>query len=115
MKKLFLSILALTVLCLAIPSVVDSRRTPLPIPPDNGCSLPFNGSARKAVKLRPTNLNYPLHNNGTPISVKDFLQFVCTLNSQVTKPVPASQAMNVATDKITVRGFVMAMKLDPDN
>jgi hypothetical protein len=84
-------------------------------PADDGCTLPFNGSARKAVKLRSPDLNYVKFKNGKAISVADFLQYVCTLTSEVTHPVPATQPMNIEKMTMKIRGFVMAMKRDPDN
>lgn len=114
MRRLAAFILGLLALCVALPSIVDSGGRP---PVNNGCSLTFNGNvnARKAVKLRSPNLNYAKHNNGNPISVRDFLQLVCPLNPQVPRPVPKDRPMDMEKLVLTVKGFVMAMKLDPDN
>jgi hypothetical protein len=83
-------------------------------PPDNGCNLRFGGTARKPVKLRATNLNYDFHNNGRAISVAEFLQLACSLDDAVTSPVPADRPMDIEKLKIKLRGFVRAMKVDPD-
>jgi hypothetical protein len=72
-------------------------------------------SARKAVKMRPPNRNYPLYKDGDAISVKEFLNPLCLEASKmVPSPVPVSAAMVVEKQIIKMRVFVLAMKLDPD-
>jgi hypothetical protein len=83
---------------------------------DNGCKLKFTGSARKAVKMRSPNRNYPQFNNGDAISVHEFLTELCVdASTKVPDPVPAKFAMVVERQTITIRAFVLAMKRDPDN
>ena len=85
---------------------------------DNGCKLKFGGKpvARKAVKMRPPTRNYPLYKDGKAISVKEFLNPLCLEASKmVPSPVPKSAAMVVEKQTVTIRAFVLAMKLDPDN
>jgi hypothetical protein len=121
MKRAIPLILVLVTFCLAVSSDAHRGKTLSYVvaatPDQNGCSLTFGGSvqSRKAVKLRSPSLNYPLHNGGNPISVNEFLQFVCSLDSQVHFPVSKTQPMSMEKDKITIKAFVMAMKLDPDN
>jgi hypothetical protein len=103
-------------LCLTFSSSAKRKINHTTLPQDdNGCDLTFTGSARKRVKLRSTTLDYPLHNSGRAISVRDFLSFVCPLDADVPHPVPASQPMEVEKVTVTLKGFVMAMKKDPDN
>ncbi|HYL97823.1 MAG TPA: hypothetical protein VEZ90_02625 [Blastocatellia bacterium] len=80
-----------------------------------GCDLTFAGSARKLVKLRSPDQTYKKQNDGTAISVADFLSLVCTLDSKVTKPVPATKPMEVEKLEVTIDAFIIAMKQDPDN
>jgi hypothetical protein len=114
-------ILVLTLPCLLVLSLTFSssakRKTNHATVPqdDNGCDLTFTGSARKRVKLRSTTLDYPEHNSGRPISVRDFLAFVCPLDADVPRPVPSTEPMDMEKVTVTLRGFVMAMKKDPDN
>ena len=85
---------------------------------DNGCKLKFGGkeSARKAVKLRPPTKDYPKFNNGDPISVKEFLSPFClNVSKKVFKKVPTGAAMPVEEQTITLRAFVLAMKLDKND
>ena len=83
---------------------------------DNGCKLKFTGKARKPVKMRPPDRNYPKFNNGDAITVKEFLTDVCTdASTKVPDPVPAKTTMLVERQTITIRAFVLAMKRDPDN
>lgn len=83
---------------------------------DNGCKLKFTGKARKPVKMRSPNKNYPKFNDGEPISVQEFLTEVCTeASTKVPDPVPATTTMLVERQTITIRAFVLAMKRDPDN
>ena len=119
MEKSLLAVIAIATVLVFLPTVNSGGATgPSPSylqQQDDGCSLPFAGKARKAVKLRAPNLNYPRFNNGDPISVKDFLEHVCTLTSQIPAHVPATKPMGMEKLTMTVRGFVMAMKRDPDN
>src|SRR5579884_1499746 len=55
----------------------------------DGCKLAFAGTARKAVKLRTPDQNYPRANNGNPMTVADFLKWTCKLTKKVTNPVPS--------------------------
>ncbi len=73
----------------------------------NGCKLKFTSSARKSVKMRSPNRNYPKFNNGDAISVKEFLTEVCPdASTKVPDPVPAKTAMIVERQTITIRAFV---------
>src|SRR5207244_52740 len=114
-------ILVLILPCLLVVSLTFSssakRKTNHTTVPqdDNGCDLTFTGSARKRVKLRSPTLDYPEHNDGQPISVSDFLAFVCPLDADVPHPVPSTEPMDMEKVKVTLSGFVMAMKKDPDN
>jgi hypothetical protein len=84
----------------------------------DGCDLAFAGSDRKAVKLRPANLNYTFLNGGRPVGLPDFFAAVCPLNERVpTKrgDVPQDEALSEERLKVKLRGFVMAMKLEDDN
>lgn len=82
---------------------------------DAGCDLDFNGSARKAVKLRKPGQQYAKQNGGDPITVADFLSLVCGLESKVTKPVPAAKPMDIEKLEVTIDAFIIAMKQDPDD
>ena len=83
---------------------------------DNGCGLKFTGKARKLVKMRAPNRNYPKFKNGDAISVREFLTELCPgASTKVPDPVPAKTAMLVERQTVTVRAFVLAMKRDPDN
>ena len=85
---LALTLPCLLVLCLTFPSSAKRKRkrNHATFPQDdNGCDLSFTGSARKDVKLRSTTLDYPEHNNGQPISVSEFLAFVCPLEAKGTR------------------------------
>lgn len=106
MKKSLLAVFALTVVLVFLPTANSQR-------PDDGCSLPFRGSARRAVKMRSPDLNYPKFNNGNPISVAKFLEHVCALTPR--RPIPATRPMDMEKVTMTVKGFVLAMKHDPDN
>jgi len=113
---LALTLPCLLVLCLTFPSSAKRKTNHATLPQDdNGCDLSFTGSARKRVKLRSTTLDYPEHNGGQPISVSEFLAFVCPLDANVVHPVPSTEPMDVEKVTVTLRGFVMAMKKDPDN
>src|SRR6516164_6164718 len=87
------SILAMISVVGIIPTVAGSRR--VHVSQDAGCDLDFAGSARKAVKLRKAGQDYKKQNDGDPITVADFLSLVCGLDSEVTKPIPASKPMEV--------------------
>lgn len=85
---------------------------------DNGCKLKFLGKpvARRAVKLRPPNKNYPRFNGGDPISVKEFLNPLCLdVSKEVFKKVPAGAAMPIEEQTITLHAFILAMKLDKND
>lgn len=106
----------LLVLCLTFSSSAKRKRNHAAIPQDdNGCALSFTGTARKRVKLRSTTLDYPEHNSGRPISVSEFLAFVCPLDAEVPARVPSTEPMDMEKVTVTLKGFVMAMKKDPDN
>lgn len=85
--------------------------------PDN-CAVPFNGSARKAVKLRTVSAgsSYTQVSNGSPIKVADWFTMTCSMDKNVpaqvsaTKPIP-----KLETQTVTLQGFLMAAKLDADN
>jgi hypothetical protein len=117
MKKHLL--IVLLVLSLATPSFAQRRRRRAPsTTTNNGCELPFNGSDRKAVKLRPTNLRYTFNNGGRPISINDWFALVCPLDVEVPSTrgeIPQNRAMPQEKLKVKVRAFVLAFKRDPDN
>ena len=82
------------------------------------CDLSFAGTARKAVKLRTAQdgADYVKVNDGKPITVEDWFAMTCKLDDQVPSKVPASQAMKgIETQKVTLKGFLMGAKLDPDH
>jgi hypothetical protein len=98
------------------PEPAASART-APAPGD-GCDLAFEGSDRKAVKLRPAGLDYTFLNGGRPLSLPDFFAAVCPLDERVPtrrSEVPADEPLPEERIKIKVRGFVMALKLEDDN
>lgn len=106
MRRL-LSLLLLAIL--SLPSTSFSQT-------DNGCKLKFTGKARKLVKMRSPNRNYPKFNDGEPISVKQFLTELCPdASTKVPDPVPATTVMLVERQTITIIAFVLAIKRDPDN
>ena len=103
----FILLLLLALLCFSATTFSQT---------DNGCGLKFTGKARKLVKMRPPNRNYPKFKNGDAISVKEFLAELCPeASTKVPDPVPAKTAMVVERQTITIRAFVLAMKRDPDN
>ena len=117
MKRIILTLalISIALLFFSVQSGAKTKRHSSANPqPDNGCNLSFQGKARKPVKLRATNLTYPLHNDGEAISVSDFLELVCPLDNDVPSPVPADKPMDAEKLKIKLRGFVRAMKVDPD-
>ena len=84
----------------------------------DGCDLTFNGSDRKAVKLRPPNLDYRFLNGGRPVGLPDFFAAVCPLDERVPtrrRDVPQDEALPEERLRVKLRGFVMAMKLEDDN
>src|SRR5262249_41366215 len=112
----WLTILSLTLL-FVLPSIGrphGSTATLLSFQ-DAGCDLEFAGSARKEVKLRSPDQNYPKANDGDAFTVADFLSWVCTLDKKVPARIPASQAMKVEKVEVTIEAFILAMKRDPDN
>jgi hypothetical protein len=83
---------------------------------NNGCSLKFTGKARKLVKMRSPGRNYPKFKNGNAITVDEFLTELCPVaTTKVPDPVPPKTAMIVERQTVTIRAFVLAMKLDGDN
>lgn len=87
-------------------------------PGGDGCDLTFNGSDRKAVKLRPAGLDYTFLNGGRPVSLPDYFATVCPLDERVPtkrRDVPDEEPLPEERMKVKVRGFVMAMKLEEDN
>jgi membrane peptidoglycan carboxypeptidase len=125
-------VLLLIILCLLTtvasqPSLAQRRRRasrarsrPAPTrttTTNDGCDLRFAGSYRKQVKLRPTNLDYTFHNSGRAITVTDWLAFTCSLDPEVPlkSNIPATTALAQERVKIKLRGFLMAVKRDPDN
>lgn len=124
MKKRLLLVTSLLLLSLIIPSFAQrgrrrwTSRATVTTNDNNGCDLRFAGSSRKAVKLRPVNLNYPFHNGGRAISVSDWFSFVCTLDQDVPankSDIPESRPMDLEKVKVKLRAFVLAFKRDPDN
>src|ERR1051325_7710228 len=98
----------LLVLALLSPSFIAQT--------DNGCKLKFTGKARKLIKMRSPNRNYPKFNNGDAITVKEFLTDICTdASTRVPDPVPAKTTMVIEKQTITIHAFVLALKLDPDH
>jgi hypothetical protein len=84
----------------------------------DGCDLTFAGSDRKAVKLRPANLDYTFLNGGRPVSLSDFFVAVCPLGERVPTrwgDIPQDEALPEERLKVKLRGFVMAMKREDDN
>ena len=84
----------------------------------DGCELAFEGSDRKAVKLRPAGLDYTVLNGGRPVSLTDFFAAVCPLDERVPtrrSEVPAGEPLPEERLKVKVRGYVMALKLEEDN
>lgn len=84
----------------------------------DGCDLTFQGSDRKAVKLRPAGLDYTFLNGGRPVSLPDFFATVCPLDERVPtkrRDVPADEPLPEERLKVKVRGFVMALKIEEDN
>jgi hypothetical protein len=102
----FVSLFLLTLFLFSQPTLSQT---------DNGCKLKFLGKAiaRKAVKMRPPTKDYPLFKNGDPISVKEFLNPLCLeASKKVFKQVPKAAAMPIEEQTVTIRAFVLAMKLD---
>jgi len=84
----------------------------------DNCSVPFNGSARKAVKLRKASdgSSYTKVNSGNPIKVADWFTMTCSMDKNVPAQVPATKPMpKLETQTVTLQGFLMAAKLDADN
>jgi hypothetical protein len=84
----------------------------------DGCDLTFEGSDRKAVKLRPANLDYEFLNGGRPISMADFYATVCPMDERVPerrRDVPQAEPLPEEMLRIKLRVFVMALKLEEDN
>lgn len=84
----------------------------------DGCELVFSGSDRKAVKLRPANLEYPSLDGGRPVSLPDFFAAVCPLDERVPArrgEVPQFEPLPEERLSVKLRGWVMALKLEEDN
>lgn len=100
-----------------------SSSTPVAVSPvvsirGDGCDLTFTGSDRKAVKLRPANLDYTFLNGGRSVALTDFFTAVCPLDERVPTrrgAVPQDETLPEERLKVKLRGFVMAMKLEDDN
>ena len=79
------------------------------------CSLQFQGSARKAVKLRTkdSGKDYKKVSNGDAISVSDWLKMTCSLDGDVPSQIPATKAMpGIETQTVTLDGFLVAAKFE---
>src|SRR5438094_9045336 len=79
------------------------------------CSLQFQGSARKAVKLRTkdSGKDYKKVSNGDAISVSDWLKMTCSLDGNVPSQIPATKAMpGIETQTVTLDGFLVAAKFE---
>ncbi len=124
MKKSLL--LAFVILVLVNPSPAQRSRarrgsvraTRAQVTSNNGCDLAFTGKSRKAVKLRPTTLNYSFNNGGRAISVNDWFGLVCTLDPDVPatkRNIPGSKPMAMEKLKVKMKAYVLAFKRDPDN
>jgi hypothetical protein len=110
-----LTLLCCVLTCAAQPK--PKRSTLARIAPDD-CNQQFAGSARKAVKLRKASdgSTYKKVNGGSPISVSDWFTMTCSLDPKVPGTVPASKPMKeIETQIVTLQGFLMAAKLDPDH
>jgi hypothetical protein len=84
----------------------------------DGCDLTFSGRDRKAVKLRPPDLDYAFLNGGRPVGLPDFFAAVCPLDERVpTRRGEVSQEEPLPEERlrVKVRGYVMAIKLEGDN
>lgn len=84
----------------------------------DGCELTFEGSDRKAVKLRPAGLDYTFLNGGRPVGLPDFFAAVCPLDERVPSrrgEVPQDEPLPEERLRVKVRGYVMALKLEDDN
>lgn len=101
----------------AAPAIPAASSPVVPLRGD-GCDLTFAGSDRKAVKLRPANLDYTFLNGGRPVGLTDFFAAVCPLDERVPTrrgDVPQDEALPEERLKVKLRGFVMALKLEDDN
>jgi hypothetical protein len=110
-----LTLFCCALICAAQPK--PKRSTLAGIAPDD-CNQQFAGSARKAVKLRKASdgSTYAKVNGGNAISVSDWFAMTCALDPKVPGTVPASKPMkDIETQAVTLQGFLMAAKLDPDH
>src|SRR5947209_7249865 len=78
------------------------------------CTWQFAGSYRKAMKLR-TGANaagYTDLNNGQPVTVAQFLQTVCSFDSQVPSHIPTSAMQGLETIRVKLRGYLLGAKFE---
>lgn len=102
----------------AAPGKAAKKKPPSKNDKPADCIVAFAGTSRKAVKLRTEadGTNYAKLNGGNVIAVSDWFKDTCNLDPQLPAKVPESQAMDkLETQVVTLKGFLMAAKLDPDN
>ena len=81
------------------------------------CNLKFRGDGRKAVKLRTLGdgSSYAKLNDGKPVSVQEWYSITCSLDFKVPARVPAAKPMQgIETQIVTLEGYLVAAKFDPD-
>jgi hypothetical protein len=84
--------------------------------PDD-CDLRYRGDGRKAVKLRTAQegSGYTKVNGDRPIGVQEWYSLTCSLDAKVPDRVPAAEPIQgVETQIVTLQGYLVAVKFDPD-
>ena len=107
----------------ATKTKAKSKTKKQPAPPQGNpsdCNVAFNGQSRAAVKLRKEadGQNYTRVKDGNVITVSDWFKMTCSLDPQLPpkSKVPEDQPMqHIETQVVTLKGFLMAAKLDGDN
>lgn len=81
------------------------------------CNLTFQGKYRKAVKNRQAadGASYTIHNNGNPISVKQWFTLACGFDAKIKgkKIMTGTKTLvGVETIQVTLEGFLLGAKFE---
>ena len=113
MKRLLASALVLCAFTLPLSTLPTQAAQQAP----DHCTLQFNGTDRKRVKLRTVadGANYFNVNGGRPIDIPGWFREVCTLDASVPARNRISQTTplnQIETRRVTVRGFLLGAKFE---
>lgn len=81
--------------------------------PDD-CNLVFQGKSRKSVKLRSEEdgAHYPKHNSGEPITIGRWLEFTCSLETNLPSKIPETAPMDVEKTQISLEGYLLGVRFE---